>query len=114
RSARASTSTVSRARTTACRPSAARATSQTPWPLQHRAQLPPPHRPTPPRRETTNMTAIALIMMVLFILVIWGGLVGSIIMLTNSTDEESGELGTAQAPTTRRSPPFGCPSPRPR
>ncbi|HJD49217.1 MAG TPA: methionine/alanine import NSS transporter subunit MetS [Candidatus Corynebacterium intestinavium] len=41
------------------------------------------------------MTAIALIMMVLFILVIWGGLVGSVIMLSSSTDEETGELGTA-------------------
>lgn len=41
------------------------------------------------------MTATALIMMVLFILVIWGGLVASVMRLTSTTDEESGELGTA-------------------
>ena len=41
------------------------------------------------------MTALWRIMTVLFILVIWGGLVGTVNMLSNSTDGESGELGTA-------------------
>ena len=41
------------------------------------------------------MQATAIILMVLFILVIWGGLVGSAAMLSRSDDNESGELGTA-------------------
>ncbi len=41
------------------------------------------------------MTATAIIMMVLFILVIWGGLVASVMMLSGTKDEEVGELGTA-------------------
>lgn len=38
-------------------------------------------------------------MMVLFILVIWGGLVSSIILLAGTRDEEVGELGTALGTT---------------
>lgn len=41
------------------------------------------------------MSITAIIMMVLFIVVIWGGLVLSSIMLAKTTDETSGELGTA-------------------
>ncbi|HIW96701.1 MAG TPA: methionine/alanine import NSS transporter subunit MetS [Candidatus Corynebacterium gallistercoris] len=41
------------------------------------------------------MTAPAILLMVLFIMVIWGGLVASVILLSNNADETSGELGTA-------------------
>ncbi|MGP5660418.1 methionine/alanine import NSS transporter subunit MetS [Corynebacterium falsenii] len=41
------------------------------------------------------MTAPAILLMVLFILVIWGGLVASVIFLSNNDDETSGELGNA-------------------
>ena len=41
------------------------------------------------------MSAAALVLMVLFILVIWGGLVASVLMLSNSNDDSTGELGTA-------------------
>ncbi|APT93109.1 amino acid transporter [Corynebacterium phocae] len=41
------------------------------------------------------MEPSSLILMVLFILIIWGGLVGSSVMLARSTDETTGELGTA-------------------
>ena len=41
------------------------------------------------------MTAPALILMVLFILVIWGGLVSAVLLLNNTRDETTGELGTA-------------------
>lgn len=39
------------------------------------------------------MHAPAIILMVLFILVIWGGLVISITLLTRTDDDTSGELG---------------------
>lgn len=41
------------------------------------------------------MTASSLILMVLFILVIWGGLVTSIVQLIHSDDDIAGELGNA-------------------
>ncbi|WP_459611240.1 methionine/alanine import NSS transporter subunit MetS [Corynebacterium urogenitale] len=41
------------------------------------------------------MTAPAIILMVLFILVIWGGLVATITMLSATDDEITGELGNA-------------------
>ncbi|MCQ9341526.1 methionine/alanine import NSS transporter subunit MetS [Corynebacterium phoceense] len=40
-----------------------------------------------------NMSAI--ILMILFIVVIWGGLLLSIVWLNRTKDEETGELGTA-------------------
>ncbi|MBV7295722.1 methionine/alanine import NSS transporter subunit MetS [Corynebacterium sp. TAE3-ERU12] len=39
------------------------------------------------------MTGIAIVMMSLFILIIWGGLALSIIHLIRHPDESSGELG---------------------
>ncbi len=41
------------------------------------------------------MTATAILLMVVFIVVIWGGLVVSITLLTKTDDESAGELGTA-------------------
>lgn len=41
------------------------------------------------------MTAPAILLMILFILVIWGGLVAAVLTLANTKDEEVGELGTA-------------------
>ena len=41
------------------------------------------------------MTAPAIILMVLFILVIWGGLVATITMLSGTDDDTTGELGNA-------------------
>lgn len=41
------------------------------------------------------MTAAAIILMVLFILVIWGGLVAAITMLSGTDDNTAGELGNA-------------------
>lgn len=41
------------------------------------------------------MTATAIIMMVLFVLVIWGGLVAAITMLSGTDDDITGELGNA-------------------
>lgn len=41
------------------------------------------------------MSATAIIMMVLFVLVIWGGLVASITMLRDTDDDTTGELGNA-------------------
>ena len=38
------------------------------------------------------MTPIAITMMILFIVVIWGGMVASMIPLANNPDERSGEL----------------------
>lgn len=39
------------------------------------------------------MSGIAIVMMALFIIVIWGGLVVSLIHLNSNPDEVSGELG---------------------
>ena len=41
------------------------------------------------------MTATALILMVLFILLMCVGLVSSVLLLNNTRDETTGELGTA-------------------
>lgn len=41
------------------------------------------------------MAAESIILMVLFVLVIWGGLVASVVMLRATDDDSSGELGTA-------------------
>ena len=40
------------------------------------------------------MTPIAIAMMALFIVVIWGGLVISSILLARTSDDQTGELGT--------------------
>jgi flagellar basal body-associated protein FliL len=41
------------------------------------------------------MSITAIIMMVLFMVFLWGGLVVAAVNLKNHSDEESGELGTA-------------------
>lgn len=41
------------------------------------------------------MTTTAIILMVLFIVVIWGGLIASVVMLNRTNDDISGELGDA-------------------
>lgn len=41
------------------------------------------------------MSATAIVLMVLFILIIWGGLVASVVMLNSTNDDISGELGDA-------------------
>lgn len=42
------------------------------------------------------MSGIAIMMMVLFMVVIWGGLIASAIHLRNHPDDISGDLGTAE------------------
>lgn len=39
------------------------------------------------------MSGIAIVMMVLFIVIIWGGFVAAWVNLTNHPDETSGDLG---------------------
>lgn len=39
------------------------------------------------------MTATAIIMMILFMVVIWGGMIASMIRLSKNPDETSGTLG---------------------
>ncbi|ALA67803.1 methionine/alanine import NSS transporter subunit MetS [Corynebacterium lactis] len=39
------------------------------------------------------MSGIAIVMMVLFMLVIWGGLAAALVNLAKNPDEVSGELG---------------------
>ncbi|MFC3850014.1 methionine/alanine import NSS transporter subunit MetS [Corynebacterium hansenii] len=39
------------------------------------------------------MSGIAIIMMVLFIVIIWGGFVTALVNLSNNPDESAGELG---------------------
>ncbi|MDH2455351.1 methionine/alanine import NSS transporter subunit MetS [Corynebacterium bovis] len=41
------------------------------------------------------MSTTAIIMLILFIAVIWGGLVVSSVALSRTSDDTSGELGTA-------------------
>ncbi|MEY8564973.1 methionine/alanine import NSS transporter subunit MetS [Corynebacterium sp.] len=41
------------------------------------------------------MSTTAIIMMALFMVFLWGGLIVAVINLRNHSDEESGELGTA-------------------
>lgn len=41
------------------------------------------------------MTSAAIILMTLFIVVIWGGLVASVMMLHGTDDATTGELGDA-------------------
>jgi hypothetical protein len=41
------------------------------------------------------MSTTAIVMMVLFMVFLWGGLIVAVINLRNHSDEESGELGTA-------------------
>ncbi|WP_408925387.1 methionine/alanine import NSS transporter subunit MetS [Corynebacterium sp. YSMAA1_1_F7] len=41
------------------------------------------------------MTGPAILLMALFIIVIWGGLVSAILMLAKTDDDSTGELGTA-------------------
>ena len=41
------------------------------------------------------MTGPAILLMVLFILVIWGGLIAAILMLAKTDDNSTGELGDA-------------------
>ncbi|AKE41753.1 methionine and alanine importer, small subunit [Corynebacterium kutscheri] len=45
------------------------------------------------------MSTAAIFMMILFIVVIWGGLVVTIIHLQRHPDEQSGDLGTAEYAT---------------
>lgn len=45
------------------------------------------------------MSGIAIMMMVLFMVVIWGGLIVSILALRRNPDEMSGELGTSEYAT---------------
>lgn len=45
------------------------------------------------------MSAGAIAMLVLFIVVIWGGLVASALSLRGKVDEESGDLGTLPGTT---------------
>lgn len=40
------------------------------------------------------MSTTAIIMMALFMVFLWGGLIVAVINLRNHSDEESGELGT--------------------
>ena len=40
------------------------------------------------------MSAGAIIMLTLFIVVIWGGLVGAVLAIRGKVDEETGDLGT--------------------
>lgn len=41
------------------------------------------------------MTGPAILLMALFILVIWGGLVAAVLMLAKTDDNTTGELGSA-------------------
>lgn len=45
------------------------------------------------------MSTIAIVMMILFMVVIWGGFALSLIHLMKHPDESSGNLGTAQEAT---------------
>ncbi|APT84457.1 methionine/alanine import NSS transporter subunit MetS [Corynebacterium aquilae] len=45
------------------------------------------------------MSGIAIMMMVLFIVIIWGGLAASIVALRRHPDEASGVLGEAEYAT---------------
>ncbi|AJK68423.1 methionine/alanine import NSS transporter subunit MetS [Corynebacterium marinum] len=48
------------------------------------------------------MSGIAIMMMVLFMVVIWGGLVVSTIHLIKNPDDTSGELGRSEDSTNSR------------
>ncbi|MEJ6547968.1 methionine/alanine import NSS transporter subunit MetS [Corynebacterium sp. USCH3] len=41
------------------------------------------------------MSATAIVMMALFMVFLWGGLIVAAVNLRNNSDEESGDLGTA-------------------
>ena len=48
------------------------------------------------------MSGIAIMMMVLFMVVIWGGLVVSTLHLVRNPDDTSGELGRSEESTNAR------------
>lgn len=46
------------------------------------------------------MTPIAIIMMIIAMVTVWGGLVASLIHLSRHPDEESGDITISTGPTT--------------
>lgn len=48
------------------------------------------------------MSGIAIMMMVLFMVVIWGGLIVSTVHLIKSPDDSSGDLGRSENATNAR------------